>query len=139
VLKRVQLASVGLALAVVLSACGQNKSTLAANTVTEYWGDVQHAKFSKAYDLLTPGNQAARPKSNYAQDMFSFLESTGGLTVTVGTPIINGDLAAVPVKLHSPKTSQSFPACQHLVWNSGKWLIADQNGGVTQQKDCHPA
>lgn len=138
-LKRVQLASVGLALAVVLSACGQNKSTLAANTVTEYWGDVQHAKFSKAYDLLTPGNQAARPKASYAQDMFGFLESTGGLTVTVGTPIISGDLAAVPVKLHSPKTNQAFAACQHLVWNSGKWLIADQNGGVTQQKDCRPA
>lgn len=88
--------------------------------------------------MLTPGNQAARPKSNYAQDMFGFLESTGGLTVTVGSPVINGDLAAVPLKLHSPKQQAAFPACQHLVWNNGKWLIADQNGGLTQQKDCRP-
>lgn len=138
-MKRVHLATAGLALAVILSACGQDRSSLASNTVSEYWGYIQHAKFSKAYDLLTPGNQAARPKSNYAQDMFGFLESTGGLKVTVGKPVLSGDLAAVPVKLHSPKTSQAFAACQHLVWNSGKWLIADQNGGLTQQKDCRPA
>jgi hypothetical protein len=138
-LKRLHVAIAGLALAVVLSACGQDRSALAANTVSEYWGYVQHAKFSKAYNLLTPGNQAARPKTNYAQDMFSFLESTGGLTVTVGKPTLSGDLAAVPLKLHSPKTKQAFAACQHLVWNSGKWLIADQNGGLTQQKDCRPA
>jgi hypothetical protein len=138
-LNRVHLATAGLGLAVILSACGQNRSSLAANTVSEYWGDVQHAKFTKAYNLLTPGNQAARPKAGYVQDMFSFLESTGGLTVSVGTPVVNGDLAAVPLKLHSPKTSQSFAACQHLVWNSGKWLIAAPQGGLTQQTDCRPA
>lgn len=126
-------------LAVLLSACGQDRSTLARNTVQEYWTDIQHAKFNQAYNLLTPGNQAARPRQGYVQDMFGFLEGTGGLTVTVGAPVVNDDLAAVPVKLHSPKSPKPFPACQHLVWNNGKWLIADQNGGLTQQKDCRPA
>jgi hypothetical protein len=138
-LNRLRFASAGLALVVLLAGCGQNRSALASSTVSEYWADVQHAKFSKAWNLLTPGNQAARPKSTYVQDMFGFLENTGGLTVTVGQPVVSGDLAAVPVKLHSPKTPKPFPACQHLVWSNGKWLIADQNGGLTQQKDCRPA
>jgi hypothetical protein len=137
VLKRVAI--ILAALAFVLSACGQNRSTLAASTVQEYWTDIQHAKFSQAYNLLTPGNQAARPKTDYAQDMFNFLENTGGLTVTVGSARVSGDLAAVPLKLHSPKQQAAFAACQHLVWNNGKWLIADQNGGLTVQKDCRPA
>lgn len=139
-MKRVHFLLAGTALALVLSACGgPNRSTLAANTTQEYWTDIQHAKFGQAYALLTPGNQAARPKTNYVQDMFGFLENTGGLTVKVGTPVVNGDLAAVPLKLHSPKQAQDFAACQHLVWSSGKWLIADQNGGLTAQKDCRPA
>ena len=139
-MKRARYLLAGIALAVILSGCGQDRTKLASQTVQAYWTDIQHAKFNKAYDLLTPGNQAARSRSNYAQDMFGFLESTGGLTVRVGTPIVKDDLATVPVQLFSPKApGKGYPACQHLVWGSGKWLIADESGGLTQAKDCPKA
>lgn len=113
---------------------GQSRSALAQQTVNTYWSDVGHAKMSKAYGLLTSGNRAQRPLSQYSQDMFAFLTHVQGLKAKAGKPTVHGDLAVVPVALTSPLSSGSFHAYQHLFWENGGWKISDQDGGLSHHR-----
>ena len=76
-------AAIGMMLLVGVSACGtgQDRAALAKQAVQTYWSDINHMKLSQAYNMLTPGTQATRPKSNYMQDMAQYLAATGGITV----------------------------------------------------------
>lgn len=112
----------------------QDRQALARQTIQAYWSDVQHGKVTQAYALLTSGNQASRPLSNYTQDMYGFLEGTGGVQIAVGKAEVNRNFAVVPVTLHSPKSTQNLHAYQHLFWEDGKWRITDPNGGLSSTK-----
>jgi hypothetical protein len=120
--------------ALAVTACGSpDRAALARQTVQTYWSDIGHAKMQQAYNLLTPGNQAARPFDSYSQDMFGFLTSVASVYASVGSPAVKGDFATVPVTLHSPKFAP-LHAYQHLFWQNNQWYISDQNGGLTKSR-----
>jgi hypothetical protein len=121
-----------LAVFVVAPALGsQDKSSLARQATTQYWTDIGHGQIRTAYHMLTSGNQAAIPLSQFSQNMFDFLGSTAGVRAAASTTVVNGDLATVRVKLFSPKTSVPLKAYQHLFWENGHWRISDPNGGLS--------
>jgi len=135
--KALSLPAAFLALAVMTTGCGgPDRSALATQTVKAYWTDIAHMQLRQAYNMLTPGDQVARPFSSYTQDMMGFLSGVGGLQVRTGKPIVNSDVALVPVKLFSPKAPKPLPACQHLAWVNNHWLISDQNGGLSPPNTC---
>lgn len=120
---------------VLLAGCGSGHSAASAErAVHTYWTDIGHAKMQQAYDMMTTGNRAARPFSSYSQDMWNFLESTAGISVTVGKAEVHGDEATVPVALHSPKSPGAFHAYQHLYWQNGGWKVTDENGGLSKTR-----
>jgi hypothetical protein len=119
----------------VLAGCGsQDRESLAQQTVKTYWNDVNSAKMTQAYNLLTPGIQQSRPKGQFAQDMFGFLASVGAIKPSVSKAQVNGDRAVVPVYLTFVKQQKTLAAYQHLYWYNGGWRITDDNGGVSQTK-----
>lgn len=132
----------GFLLIVLCAGCGQfdmpgsgpNRSALASETVKSYWNYIDHAKIQKAYNMMTSGNRAARRLSDYSQDIFNFLEGTGGITPEVGHAIVSDDRATVPITLVSPRTTAKLHAYQHLFWENGAWKISDQNGQLSHTK-----
>jgi hypothetical protein len=122
-------------LLVLVAGCGgPDRTSLAKQTVKDYWTDVNSAKMESAYALLTPGIQQTRPKSQFKQDMFAFLATVGAINPSVSKPTVNGDRAVVPVNLTFVKQQKTLQAYQHLFWYNGNWRISDENGGVSQQK-----
>jgi hypothetical protein len=119
-----------------VAGCGSDdRSALAKQAIINYWSDINHAKFNAAYGLLTSGNRAVMDFSQYQQNMFGFLEHVAGIHVDPGTPDISDDRATVPIKFRSPKApGGAANFYQHLFWENGGWRIADQNGGVSQNK-----
>jgi hypothetical protein len=113
---------------------GQDRQSLAQQTVRSYWSDINRGKFGKAYAMMTSGNRAARPESSYGQNLLGFLQGTGGVKATVGKATVSGDNATVPVTLHSPKTTVPLHAYQHLFWQDNQWRISDQDGTLSQTK-----
>jgi hypothetical protein len=113
---------------------GQDRVALAKQATTTYWSDIGHGKMRAAYQLLTSGTQQARPFASYSQDMYGFVASLAYVSATTGSVQVNGDRAIVRVHLHSPKTTQTLDAYQHLYWENGGWRISDMNGGVSTQK-----
>jgi hypothetical protein len=113
---------------------GPDRAALARQTTTEYWSDIGHGKMLAAYHLLTSGTAQARPFTQYSQDMYGFVAGVAFIWATTGATEVQGDHAIVRVHLHSPKTTRTLDAYQHLFWENGGWRISDLNGGVSQQK-----
>ncbi|HEX6506650.1 MAG TPA: hypothetical protein VF221_03370 [Chloroflexota bacterium] len=120
---------------IFIAGCGgPDRTALAQQTVVNYWTDVNNAKMTEAYKLLTPGIQQTRPKGQFTQDMFGFLSSVGAIKPTVSKATVNGDKAVVPVYLYFVKQQKTLEAYQHLYWYNDGWRITDENGGVSQTK-----
>jgi hypothetical protein len=128
------LVVVGLAVVLPALGSGQDRVALAKQATTTYWADIGHGKMSAAYKLLTSGTRQARPFNQYSQDMYSFLTGVSYVSATTGLVQINGDRATVRIHLHSPKTTKTLDAYQHLFWEDGGWRVSDLNGGVSTQK-----
>jgi hypothetical protein len=107
---------------------------LAGQVTRTYWSDIGKGKMRAAYQLLTSGTQQARPFDQYSQDMYGFVTGVAYVWAGTGAVEIQGDRATVRVHLHSPKTTRTLDAYQHLYWENGGWRISDLNGGVSTQK-----
>lgn len=111
---------------------GQDRVALARTTVETYWYDIGHGKMTQAYDMMTTGNRRLQKRQVYVQNMFGFVTSMAGVSVKTSHPVVNGDLATVPVRLFSPKApGSSLKAYQHLFWENGQWRISDDRGGLS--------
>ena len=120
----------------LLAGCGDSpdRQALARQTVQKYWYNIGHGKLSAAYYMMTSGNRAERPLSDYRQDMFLFLTKMGNVVARTGKPSVDEEKASVPVTLTSPKTTEKLKAYQHLFWEDGHWRISDPLGGLSQVK-----
>ena len=121
----------------VLAGCGQDRASLARQTVQSYWVDIEHAHFKAAYQMLTSGQRQVNTLSAFSGNFFGLLQTTAGIEAVVGKPSVNGDFASVPVTLKSPKApnpKDDLHAYQHLYWESGGWHISDENGGLSHRR-----
>lgn len=110
---------------------GPDRSARARQVEARYWKDIGSGQIDKAYDLLSSGEQQRMTRAAYRQAMFAFLQQTSGVRARVGTPIVVGDCALVPVALQPAKAPGAFKKfSQHMYWLNGTWRITEPNGGL---------
>jgi hypothetical protein len=128
-------------LSLTLAGCGTvslagnppSRSTLAKRTIISYWSDINHAKMSQAYRLLTPGVREGITKADFANNFIGLLTNASTIGATVNNVQVNGDTATAKVTLTSPK-DHPLHAWQHLFWVNGGWHISDNNAFLSHHK-----
>jgi hypothetical protein len=131
------MAAAAIAVSAVAGCGGQNRGALAEKTVRSYWGDISQGRLKQAYAIISPGQQQANPLTQWGQNIFDFLHTTGGIRVTVGKAIVDGDNASVPVRVkfnEAPDPRNDKSGYQHLFWLNGTWRIADESGELSHSK-----
>lgn len=120
-----------------LVGCGQDRSSLAKQSVQNYWNNIEHAKMKTAWNILTPGQEQANPYGPWSTNLLDFLRTTNGIDAKVGEPVVSGDTASVPVTIRfhkAPAPRNDQHGYQHLFWDNGKWRITDESGTLTKSK-----
>jgi hypothetical protein len=137
-LKHIFLLIFSFLLAIGLVACGgQDRSSLAKQTVQTYWTSIEKAKMKTAWNILSPGQQQANAYGTWSTNLLDFLKTTDGIVARVGEPVVSGNNASVPVTIRfnkAPNPSNDQHGYQHLYWDSGAWRITDDSGTLTKSK-----